>query len=327
MQVINGLENIGSASSASVTVGSFDGLHLGHQRILHLMQTTKTGLTTVLTFEPHPQSIVRPDIPPPPQLTTRDERIELFREIGVDKLVFSNFDEKFAAMSAEDYVQRILVGILGVKKLFIGPNHRFGKDRLGDVALLRKMEGELGFEVFVVEPVRLGDQIISSSRIRRCLAAGDAETGHKMLGKPYYLIGKVVRGDGRGRQLGFPTANLSGISAGKLMPPSGIYTSVTEIGGLRWPSVSHIGPRPTFPGADPTIETHLIGFDDDLYELKIRIGLVARQREVAAFHDVSALIEQMMIDRRQAIDQVAEMGYSFKSSDRLYCLTQNTSFN
>ncbi len=327
MQVIDGLENIGSSKSASVTVGSFDGLHLGHQRILDLMQKSNSSSITVLTFEPHPQTVVRPDIPPPPLLTSREERIELFREFGIDRLVFTSFNEKFAAMSAEDYVQNVLVQTLGVKQLFTGPNHRFGKDRRGDLDLLRAMGNELGFNVFVVDPVMFGDEVISSRRIRKKLASGSPEIAHKMLGKPYYMVGVVIRGEGRGKKLGFPTANLNGLASGKLMPPPGIYATVTEVGDQRWPSVSHIGPRPTFAGSISTIESHLIGFDGNLYDFEVKIGLVQKIRDIVAYSDVSALIDQMEIDRQEAIKLVGDMGYSNLSHSDLNCLTQNTSIS
>lgn len=309
MQIIDGLDNVGTSESASVSVGSFDGLHLGHQRIISLMKQSNAGPTTILTFEPHPQTIVRPDVPPPPQITSRAERIELFREKGIDRVIFAKFDARFAAMSAEDYVRKVLIDALGVRKLFIGPNHRFGKDRRGDLDLLTSLGADLGFEVSVVEPVTLNDEVISSSRIRKKLAAGDAKTAHQMLGKPYYLIGNVIRGEGRGRKLGFPTANLDGVAKGKLVPPPGIYSTVTEVGGKQWQSVSHIGPRPTFVGATPTIESHLIGYDGDLYDQEIKIGLVEKLRDIIAFDGVSSLIDQMELDKIMAIDSLQKMGY------------------
>lgn len=325
MQIFDGLDNVPPCSSASVTVGSFDGLHLGHQKIVSLMQEANSGPITVLTFEPHPQTVVRPDIPPPSQLTSRAERIELFRQIGIEHLVFAKFDLAFAAMSAAEYVREVLVKSLGAKKLFTGPNHRFGKDRLGNVELLIEMSIALGFEVSVVEPVMIGDEVISSSRIRKKLLAGDATTAHLMLGKPYYLVGTVIRGEGRGRKLGFPTANLSNIAEGKLMPPPGIYSTVTEVEGERWPSVSHIGPRPTFSGAIPTIESHLIGFEGDLYGREIKIGLVGKLRDVVAFSGIGPLIEQMEIDRMMASDNLDEMGYRKLTDDKLLSLTENWS--
>lgn len=313
MIVLEGLENFKSSESTNVTVGSFDGLHLGHQKILNLMKDTG-GLTTVLTFEPHPQTIVKPEFPPPPQLTDREERIELFRQIGIDRLLFAKFDEKFAAMSAEEYVGKILAGTLRVRNIFIGPNHKFGRDRSGDVELLRKMGSELNFHVHVVDPVILGDEVVSSSRIRRKLTAGDALTAYKMLGKPYNLIGSVIKGEGRGRKLGFPTANINGISAGKLMPPPGIYSTITDVGGDVWRSVSHIGPRPTFDVAAPTIESHLIDFDGDLYGKEIKIGLIRKQREIIAFDNIKSLISQMMFDREQALFDIEAAGVFAKTT-------------
>jgi riboflavin kinase / FMN adenylyltransferase len=315
MEVINGLDSVPSGSHSSLTVGSFDGLHLGHQRILRLMRASSDGLVTVLTFEPHPQSIVRPDVPPPPQLTTRNERVALFNSHGVDRLIFARFDRNFANLSAEEYVSRILVEKLDIAAIFIGPNHRFGKSRLGDADLLKRLGLSIGFQVNVVQPIIRHGEIASSSRIRKRLLAGDARIGLEYLSRPYYITNEVIYGEGRGRKLGFPTANFGGIEDGKLEPPPGIYASITELDGLRWPSVSHFGPRPTFTEILPAIETHIIGFDDNIYGKTIRVGLVEKLRDTVAFGSVSELIEQMELDRGRASEQIAAAG--FKHGARL----------
>ncbi len=309
MKIVNGLRGVRNKPNRLVTIGSFDGIHLGHQRILHRMKREKGGLVTVLTFEPHPQSIVQPDVPPPPQLTTLEERIDIFRSIGVKELILAHFDQAFAALSAEDFVQNILVDCLRVSKVFVGPNHQFGKGRVGDVKLLRKLGQQAGFGVDVVEPIVRRGEVISSSRIRRRLLAGEALIGMQYLNRPYYIAGEVVHGEGRGRKLGFPTANFGGLEAGKLEPPPGIYATITELDGRRWPSVSHFGSRPTFPGIPAAIETHIIGFDEDIYGCHLRVGLVDRIRGTVAFDSVAELIAQMNLDRCEAVERLRSAGF------------------
>jgi riboflavin kinase/FMN adenylyltransferase len=301
MRIVQGLENYDADKPSVLTVGSFDGVHLGHQRILQMMQKAGGGVVSVLTFEPHPQSVVRPDVVPPPLITTRQERLSLFSDCGVEQLIIARFDLEFAGLSAEEYIRRILIDRLKVTRIFVGPNHRFGQKRSGDVDLLREAGGRSGFDLQVVEPLEINGEIISSSRIRRKLLAGETDSAGRMLGRPFYLTGAVVRGEGRGRKLGFPTANLGEPEPGKLVPPDGIYATVTWLGNQRWNSVTHIGPRPTFPGNSSTVETHLIGFDGDLYNSVIRVGLVARMRGIIAYQSVEALISQMEKDRLEAV--------------------------
>jgi len=309
MDVIHGLESVTAIEGSLLTVGSFDGLHLGHQRILRRMRECSKGVITVLTFDPHPQSVVRPDVPPPPQLTSFEERKKLFERHGVERLVLARFDLEFAALDAEDYVRLILCGHFKVKKLFVGPNHHFGRGRQGNVHLLQSMAKEGGFTVEVIEPIVRSGEIVSSSRIRKKLLTGDARNAMKSLSRPYYIGGVVVHGAGRGRKLGFPTANFKDWEIGKLEPPPGIYSTITELDGVRYPSVSHFGPRPTFSGLGPAIETHLIGFDDDIYGRTIRVGLVDRIRDTFAFKAVEELIRQMEIDRRSASERIEAAGF------------------
>lgn len=309
MTVFRGLENVPATEGSLLTVGSFDGLHLGHQRILRQMRKYRDGMVTVLTFDPHPQTVVRPDFPPPPQLTTFDERQKLFERHGVERLVLARFDLEFAALEAEEYVRSVLCDRLHVKRLFVGPNHHFGKGRRGDVNLLHSMATECGFTVEVIEPVHRKGEIVSSSRIRKKLLAGDALNGMRCLSRPYYITGLVVHGAGKGRKLGFPTANFQDWESGKLEPPPGIYATITELDGIRYPSVSHFGPRPTFAGLAPAIETHLIGFDADIYGRMIRVGLVDKIRDTFAFGSVEELIRQMDIDRQSALDAIEAAGF------------------
>ncbi|MBM3328818.1 MAG: riboflavin biosynthesis protein RibF [Calditrichaeota bacterium] len=315
MEVVRGLENVKAAPGALVTVGSYDGLHIGHQRIIRSMRRHRGGPITLITFEPHPQRVVRPDFPPPPQLTTLDERIALFEKSGVKRLVLIKFDAAFSELTAERFVKDVLLGRIGMGAIFVGPGHRFGRGREGDVELLGHMGRKFSFSVEVVPPVVRQGAPVSSSRIRKTLLSGDARRAFEWLSRPYFLSGKVIKGDGRGRGLGFPTANLTLAGDGKLIPPPGIYASVAEWDNLRWPSATHIGPRPTYPDAAPSVESYLIGFAGDLYGRSMRIGLVSRLRDIVAFDSPTQLSQQMKRDVEDAQKTLA--AEHFGSSARL----------
>lgn len=295
------------------TVGTFDGVHRGHWAVLEEIRrrAEATGRRSVLvTFHPHPLRIVRPD-EAPPMLTTPDEKKEILAESGLDFAVFLHFTRTLSRYSPERFVEEILVGRLGVEELVIGYDHGFGRGRSGDVDTLREIGGRLGFAVDVVPPVETGDEAVSSTRIRRAASRGDMRAAHRGLGRPYSLRGLVVRGDGRGRGLGFPTANLGGIGPEKLIPPAGIYAvrGVTRHG--TYGGALHLGPRPTFQGATPTIELHLLDFDADLYGEEVRVDFVERLREVLPFDSVEALVEQMRRDverAREVLAREAERG-------------------
>jgi riboflavin kinase/FMN adenylyltransferase len=286
------------AGGTVVTVGTFDGVHRGHWAVLEEIRARaeQTGRRSVLlTFHPHPLSIVRPEHAPP-LLTTPVEKKEILAESGLDLAVFLRFTALLSRYSPERFVEEILVARLGVEELVIGYDHGFGRGRSGDADTLRRLGERWGFSVDVVPPVEVDGEAISSSSIRRAVAAGAMPEAGQGLGRPYSLRGLVVRGDGRGRQLGFPTANLGGVASEKLMPPSGIYAvrGVTRAG--TFDGALHLGPRPTFQGAPPTIELHLLDFRGDLYGEEVRVDFVERLREVLPFDSVEALIDQMRDD-------------------------------
>ncbi len=316
MDVIYGLENVKREIDSAVSVGSFDGIHLGHQRILKRMRATES-IVTILTFDPHPQRVVQSRLTPPQLLTTFDERSELFERLGVDRLIIAKFDPQFAQLAPDKFVEDILVKTVGMSYIFVGPTHGFGKDRKGNIDLLRKLGERHNFRVEVVDGVMRFSQSVSSSRIRRSLTAGDVLTAWRCLGRPFYIGGVVVQGDSRGRKLGIPTANLELDQPGKILPPAGVYATVTEIDGYRLPSVSHLGDRPTFKGAAPAIETHVIGLNDNLYRKRINIGMVDRLRDVMAFATPQDLVRQMIVDRAGAKRRLAELGFSVDARMRI----------
>jgi len=285
-----------------VTVGTFDGVHRGHWAVLQEIQARAraSGRRSVLvTFHPHPLKIVRPQ-DAPPLLTTPVEKKEILAESGLDYAVFLTFTPALARFEPRRFVEEILVGRLGVSELVIGYDHGFGRGRSGDADTLRTIGAELGFQVDVVGPVHAGDEPISSSRIRRWVSEGDMPRAREGLGRPYSVRGVVVKGDGRGRQLGFPTANLAGISTDKLLPPAGVYAVRGVTRGGTHPGALHLGPRPTFQGAPPTVELHLMDFDGDLYGEEVRVDFIRQLRGVRPFGSVQALVEQMKADVQEA---------------------------
>jgi riboflavin kinase/FMN adenylyltransferase len=249
----------------------------------------------LVTFHPHPLKIVRPDHAPP-LLTTPAEKKEILAETGLDYAVFLSFNHVLAAYPPRRFVEEILLGRLGMRELVIGYDHGFGKGRSGDVDTLRGIGEELGFDVDVVSPIWALESPVSSTRIRKALLEGDVERAREGLGRPYCIRGLVVRGEGRGRSLGFPTANLWVPANGKLIPPAGVYA---VRGGLRkgvFGGAIHIGPRPTFSGSAPTIELHLLDFDADIYGEELRVEFIRFLRKVRPFSSASALVDQLRSD-------------------------------
>ncbi len=285
-----------------VTVGTFDGVHRGHWAVLtEIRERARTsGRRSILvTFHPHPLRIVRPAAAPP-LLTTPDEKKEILAESGLDAVVFLPFTPVLARYEPQRFVDEILIGRLRVSELVIGYDHGFGRGRSGDVNTLREIGRERGFQVDVVPPVDVDGEAISSTGVRSAVAAGNVAAARTALGRPYAVRGLVVRGDGRGRTLGFPTANLQVLGADKLVPPPGIYAVRAALRSGMHAGALHVGPRPTFQGSTPTVELHLLDFDGDLYGERVRVDFVEYLRPVAPFDSVAALVEQMRADVEQA---------------------------
>jgi riboflavin kinase/FMN adenylyltransferase len=295
-----------------VTVGTFDGVHRGHWAVLQeiRLRAKETGRRSVLvTFHPHPLKIVRPD-EAPLLLTTPAEKKEILAETGLDYAVFLSFNHVLAEYSPRRFVEEILMDRLGVQELVIGYDHGFGKGRSGDALTLRDIGRDLKFTVDVVSPIRAGEEPVSSSRIRAALLRGDVGEARRGLGRPYCIRGMVVRGEGRGRSLGFPTANLWVPGNGKLIPHPGVFAVRAGVKGGLLEGAIHIGPRPTFRGSPPTIELHLMDFDGDLYGEQIRVEFIQYLRDVRPFASASALVEQLKADVDAARTALATDGPS-----------------
>jgi len=290
------------AAGTVVTVGTFDGVHRGHWAVLEEIarRAKAAGRRAVLaTFHPHPLRIVRPEIAPR-LLTTPLEKKEILAETGLDYAVFLRFTPELSRYTPRRFVEEILVDGLNVKELVIGYDHGFGRGRSGDASTLTEIGRELGFAVDVVPPVDMEGTPISSTRIRNAISEGEMALAREGLGRPYAFRGVVVKGDGRGSGLGFPTANLLVASSEKLLPPSGIYAVRGVLRRGTFQGALHLGPRPTFQGSPPSVELHLMGFEGHLYGEEIRVDVVQRLRDVLPFVSVESLVEQMGKDVDQA---------------------------
>jgi riboflavin kinase / FMN adenylyltransferase len=285
-----------------VTVGTFDGVHSGHWQVLRALTAAarqRNARSVLVTFDPHPLRIVRPEAAPP-LLSTPAEKIEILAQADIDTVAMLRFTPALAAFSPRTFVERILVDRLGMQHLVIGYDHGFGRGRSGDVDTLRAIGADLGFGVDVVPPVEDGSEPVSSSRIRQALEAGDVAAAAAGLGRPYALTGTVVRGAGRGHRLGFATANLDVASTDKLIPHEGIYAVRAALRDRFADGVLHLGPRPTFAGLPPSIELHLFDFDADIYGDRVRVDFVARIRDIARFDSVDSLVRAMEQDCAEA---------------------------
>lgn len=298
---------------STVTVGSFDGVHLGHQAVLEEIdrRARAAGRVSVLvTFDPHPLEVVNPGAAPP-LLTTGPERLEILAQSPLDYVLLLRFDRYLAGLPPERFVQEVLINRCSVRELVIGHDHGFGRGRSGDVDTLRTLGAAHGFDVDVVEPVDFAGQHVSSSRIRRAIAGGDLATAAAMLGRPYGVVGRVGQGEQRGRQLGVPTINLSELSPRKLLPPDGVYAVRVEWRGGEGGGMMNQGPRPTFEDGRRVLEAHIFGYDGDLYGEWVRIQWVERIRDIKRFGSVEQLKEQLQRDRTRAETILAQAPRDF----------------
>jgi riboflavin kinase / FMN adenylyltransferase len=297
------------ANGTTVTVGSFDGVHLGHQAVLREIdrRARAAGRASVLvTFDPHPLEVVNPGAAPP-LLTTGPERLEILALSPLEYVLLVRFDRYLASLTPEEFVLQVLLQRCAVRELVIGHDHGFGRGRSGDVDTLRRLGEAHGFEVDVVPPVDFAGQHVSSSRIRRAVAGGDLSTAAAMLGRRYGVVGRVGEGERRGRLLGVPTINLSELSPRKLLPPDGVYAVRVEWRGGSGGGMMNQGPRPTFQDGRRVLEAHLFDFDGDLYGEWVRIEWIERLRDIERFGSVDQLKEQLKRDRARAVAALARI--------------------
>jgi len=302
MIVWNGMDRYPSKAAPVVaTIGNYDGVHLGHRAILKSATAAakRCGLESLLvTFDPHPLSVVAPSRRPR-LLDTRRQKLDTLAECGIDGVLILRFDATFAAMSAEEFFRTFLKGRVTPAEIHVGANFRFGHDRAGDADLLCRIGSEMGFAVVGIPQVEIGGEIVSSSAIRRLVEEGSVERAARMLGRPFALTGEVVSGEGRGRALDFPTANLD--AENEMIPRRGVYITETSVLSLRSPSITNIGVRPTFGGETQVIEAHLIDFDEEILGERIDLRFLARLRDEARFASPDELADQIARDRAAAV--------------------------
>ena len=287
-----------------VTVGTFDGVHRGHWEVLAALRrrAVEENLPAVLvTFHPHPLRVVRPDHAPR-LLTTPVEKKEILAESGLDYAVFIPFTHVLKSYPPEQFVEEILIGRLRMKHLVIGYDHGFGRGRSGDVDTLRALGDQRAFGVHVVEALTTEGGAISSTRVRDLLEEGDVVGAAETLGRPYSLRGPVVRGEGRGRSLGFPTANIHVPDNDKLLPREGVYAVRATLRRGTFDGVLHLGPRPMFRGSPPSVELHLFDMDEDLYGEEVRVDFCAWLREIHRFATLEELVEAIRGDCDRAAE-------------------------
>jgi len=293
-----------SALNGVVTVGNFDGVHRGHRQMLKTLQEIAiecSGPAVVVTFDPHPLSLLRRDAPLP-RLTTIEHRTELLREYGVDEVVVLPVTTDLLQMTADEFFEQVLVERLAAQAVVEGPNFRFGRDRSGDVDHLADLcqAGDIVFRV--IQPVEEDGRMISSSRIRTLLSEGRLSDAVAMTGHAHRISGVVARGAGRGRQLGYPTANIEDISV--MVPGNGVYAGTADIAGRRYVAAVSIGPNPTFDDHRQKFECFLDGFDGDLYDQNVSIDLHCEIRSLRSFECAEELTQQITTDIEQCRQQV-----------------------
>jgi riboflavin kinase/FMN adenylyltransferase len=294
------LEEIGREPKSVVTVGTFDGMHVAHRRIVNtLVEKTRAtgGRSVVITFKPHPQEILGSQNVE--LLMTEEERVSLMENSGVDEICLLRFDRDLSLVTAEDFLVKMVCERIGLQELVLGYNHTFGNKAQGTVEFARKVGERMGFKVDFLDKVLIDGIIVSSSNIRRLLKEGDVARAGMMLGRPYALEGFVIRGNGRGRLLGFPTANLKLIDERLLMPAFGVYIAEVALEGGKFVGLASIGVRPTFEDSTvPMVEIWISDFDAEIYGKRIRISLIQRLRDEMKFDSSEELIAQMDEDKK-----------------------------
>ena len=310
MTVYTNIQDLPIFNHSVITIGTFDGVHYGHQQILELMKSAAkqvNGETVIITFHPHPRKIIGTNKAPIFLLNTLEEKINLLEKYGIDHLVIIPFTEKFAQQTAEDYISDFLVNTFHPHTIIIGHDHRFGKDRTGDFQLLADKALEWGYQVKEIPGYMLNNITISSTKIREALLKGDIENAHDLLSYDYYFTGKVVKGNQLGRTIGYPTANIEMIDENKLIPCNGVYSvlvtneklKINQQGGMM-----NIGYRPTVEGNTRTIEENLFDFDQSLYDETLTITLKKYLRSEVKFSGLDELKKQLEKDKQAALDSL-----------------------
>jgi riboflavin kinase/FMN adenylyltransferase len=308
MRIYHHLDDFEPLNNAVVTIGTFDGVHTGHRKIIADLRTLADetgGETVLLTFFPHPRMILHPEDESIKMINTIDEKAGMLEELGIDHLIITPFSRDFSNQTAEEYIRDVLVGKIGTKKIVIGYDHRFGKNRLGGLDDLLRLAPVYGFDVVEIPEQDIYEVAISSTRIREALLNGAIELANTFLSYPFFITGKVIRGEQLGRQIGYPTANIVIEEKYKLIPLDGIFAVRVKVGGDTYKGMAYIGSRPTVNGATRNIEVNIFGFNGDIYDQSIRMEFYNFVRDDQKFDSLDELKEQI---RKDKLDVEALLG-------------------
>ena len=303
MRIYEGLEDFLPVPNAVVTSGTFDGVHLGHQKIIQRIREIARsiqGETVLITFWPHPRLVLYPTEHHLRLLSTFEEKANLLRQFGIDHLVTIPFTQEFSQMTSEQFIRKVLVEKIHTKKLVIGYDHRFGKNREGSFDYLQEHSSEFGFDLEEISRQDVEEIGVSSTKIRKALESGDIRTATNYLGRPYELNGLVVKGQQIGRSIGFPTANIHIPNDYKLIPHDGVYAVEVKVEGVLYKAMLNIGNRPTVDGTRKTVEAHLFDFQGDLYNKLVTVSFKEFIREERKFENLEALKNQLVKDQKLA---------------------------
>ncbi len=300
------LPNVERKENTVVTVGTFDGVHEGHKSLIHKVvnkAAKRNARSVVVSFDPHPREIINSGKKRIRLLTTLEERCEILGELGIDELIIIPFDRDFSLLTAEDFIRSVVYEKIGVREFVIGYDHQFGRNREGSIETVQELGYELGFDVHVVEAHEVDKVTVSSTSVRKALSEeGDVKLAWNFLGRPYKLQGYVSHGDKRGKQLGFPTANIQPAHPRKIIPYRGVYAVEVELEEKAWRGMMNIGVRPTFTGdQQEMLEVHLFNFDRDIYGWYLTVYFLERIRDEKKFDSKEALIAQLNNDKQRCL--------------------------
>lgn len=308
MKIYHHIDEFTAIKNAVVTIGTFDGVHIGHRKIitgLKELAATSSGETVILTFFPHPRMILHPEDEGLKLINTINEKAELLEQLGIDHLIITPFSRDFSNQSAEDYIRDILVNKIGTRKIVIGYDHRFGKDRQGSLADLLRLGPVYGFDVEEIPEQDIDDIAVSSTRIRNALLNNDIEHANSFLGYPFFITGKVMRGDQIGRKIGYPTANILIEEHYKLIPADGIFAVKVKLKDREYKGMAYIGQRPTINGITRNIEVNIFDFNTEIYGEQLRMEFYHYVRGDIKFASLDELTSQLAKDQEAVLKLLA----------------------
>ena len=303
MRVFKGIETLEPISNPVVSIGTFDGVHLGHKIILDRLNQEAhrlEGESLLITFWPHPRMVLQPDFNELRLLNTMEEKLSLLESSGLQNVLIVHFDKEFSRMSSHDFIRGVLAERIGLSKVIIGYDHHFGRNREGSFEVLQEYQPIFGYQLEEIPPQQIDEINVSSTKIRKALKAGDLARSLEFLGYNYFINGTVVKGHSLGKTLGFPTANVKVNYPFKLIPNDGVYAVRLKVRNEAHNGMMNIGNRPTFNGEDRSVEVHLFDFDDDIYAEDVKVEFVERLRDEMKFSGKDALIKQLRDDERRS---------------------------